>query len=79
MEDGDVTVGPLHPLDAPPEPEPEPEEELDKSGATKATADKLDAAMSDVADAVKSAVKALEKDDEDDDEGDADASDDVPT
>lgn len=74
MEDDDVTVGPLHPLDAVPESdvEPEPEVELDKSGASKATAAKLDAAMSDVADAVKSAVKALEKDDEDEDEEDAD-------
>ena len=53
-----------------PEPEPEPEKELDKSGATKATADKLDAAMAGVADAVKSAVKALEKEDEDDEEDD---------
>ena len=44
-----------------PEPEPEPEEELDYSGTTKATADKLDAAMGAVADAVKSAVQALER------------------
>lgn len=53
-----------------PEVEPEPEIELDKSGATKATADKLDAAMAGVASAVKSAVKALEKDDEDDGDDD---------
>ena len=72
MEDDDVTVGPLHPLDAAPETEPEPQVELDQSGASKATAAKLDAAMSDVAYAVKSAVKALEKDDEDEDEDDAD-------
>jgi len=74
LEDDDVTVGPLHPEEdgpealAEPEPEPEPQEEMDQSGATKATADKLDAAMSQVADAVKSAVKALEKDEEDEDE-----------
>ena len=53
----------------------EPEEEMDHSGATKATADKLDAAMADVASAVKSAVQALEKDDED--EGEEDARDDT--
>lgn len=53
-------------------PEAEPKEELDSSGTTKATADKLDAAMGAVADAVKSAVQALEreaeknKDDQDD-------------
>lgn len=81
-EDDDVTVPPLHPtpledaIDAAtppstpePEPEPEPEEELDRSGATKATADKLDAAMEAVAGAVKSAVQALEKDEEEDQEG----------
>lgn len=51
-----------------PEPEAEPEEELDRSGTTKATADKLDAAMLQVADAVKSAVQALEKDDDEDEE-----------
>lgn len=55
-----------------PDPE-EPKEELDRSGTTKATADKLDAAMGAVAEAVKSAVKALEKDDDDDAEDDADA------
>ena len=52
-------------IDSEPEPEPEPElepeEELDRSGTTKATADKLDAAMGAVADAVKSAVMALER------------------
>lgn len=53
-----------------PKPKPEPEEELDRSGATKATADKLDAAMEAVAGAVKSAVQALEKDDENDEEDD---------
>ncbi|MBL4615366.1 MAG: SMC-Scp complex subunit ScpB, partial [Magnetovibrio sp.] len=51
-----------------PEPEPEPEEEFDSSGTTKATADKLDAAMGAVADAVKSAVKALEREDNNDDD-----------
>jgi len=49
---------------------PEPEEEMDRSGTTKATADKLDAAMAQVATAVKSAVQALEKDDEKDDDED---------
>ena len=49
-------------------PEPEPEDEMDRSGTTKVTADKLDAAMADVATAVKSAVQALEKEDEDDDD-----------
>lgn len=51
-----------------PRPKPEPEEDLDRSGATKATADKLDAAMEQVATAVKSAVQALEKDDDDDED-----------
>ncbi len=51
-----------------PVPKTEPEEELDHSGATKATADKLDAAMEGVASAVKSAVQALEKEAEEDDE-----------
>jgi len=90
QEDDDVTVGPLHPEegeplhpeeDGPeatsePEPEPEPKVPMDQSGATKATADKLDAAMNQVADAVKSAVKALEKDDEEEGEDEAD---DAPT
>ena len=74
-EDDAVEVEPLHntPLEdaieaTKPEPEPEPEEELDRSGTTKATADKLDAAMEAVAAQVKSAVQALEKDDEDEDE-----------
>lgn len=76
-EDDDVTVGALEntPLEdaidaTHPEPEPEfePEEELDRSGTTKATADKLDAAMGAVADAVKSAVQALEREDDNDDE-----------
>ena len=76
-EDDDVTVPPLHntPLEdaieatkEEPEPEPEPEEELDRSGTTKATADKLDAAMASVADAVKSAVQALEKEDKEDED-----------
>ena len=56
-----------------PEPEPEPEEEMDRSGTTKATADKLDAAMGAVANAVKNAVMALEREErdaEDDEEGD---------
>jgi len=42
-----------------------PPEELDASGTTKATANKLDAAMGAVADAVKSAVKALEREEND--------------
>ena len=75
-EDADVTVPELHntPLEdaieatmPEPEPEPEPEEELDASGATKRTADKLDAAMEAVAGAVKSAVEALEREEEDED------------
>lgn len=78
VEDGERVeperdAAPLIQVESPddePEVEPEPEIELDKSGATKATADKLDAAMADVATAVKSAVKALEKDDEDDDDDD---------
>ena len=44
----------------------EPKEEMDRSGTTKATANKLDEAMAQVANAVKSAVQALEKEDEDD-------------
>jgi len=60
-----------------PQPEPEPEEELDYSGTTKATADKLDAAMGAVADAVKSAVQALERE-ENDDEQDPDDENDKP-
>lgn len=67
-EDDDVSVTSLDntPLEdaidaTHPQPEPEPEEELDYSGTTKATADKLDAAMGAVADAVKSAVQALER------------------
>jgi len=70
-EDGPIVEPEPHaaPLMQPkPEPSPEPEVELDASGATKNTADKLDAAMGAVADAVKSAVKALEKDEETDDE-----------
>lgn len=83
-EDDDVAVAPLDatPLEdaidaTHPEPEPEPEEELDYSGTTKATADKLDAAMGAVADAVKSAVQALERE-ENDDEQDPDDEDDKP-
>ncbi len=44
----------------------EPQQEQDPRDTTKATADKLDAAMGQVAEAVKSAVQALEKDDEND-------------
>lgn len=74
-EDDDVTVAALDstPLEdaidathVKPEPAPEPEEELDYSGTTKATADKLDAAMGAVADAVKSAVQALEREEKED-------------
>lgn len=43
----------------------EPKEETDRSGASMATASKLDEAMAQVASAVKSAVQALEKEDED--------------
>jgi len=83
-EDDDVTVPPLdntpledaidatHPQ---PEPEPEPEVELDASGTTKATADKLDAAMGAVADAVKSAVQALEREENDDEQDPGDEND----
>ncbi|MEG3617896.1 SMC-Scp complex subunit ScpB [Magnetovibrio sp. PR-2] len=76
-EDADVTVPALDntPLEEAieatipaPEPEPEPEEELDASGATKRTADKLDAAMEAVAGAVKSAVEALEREEDEDEE-----------
>jgi len=66
LEDDDITVGPLHP-DGDGDEEPEvlaPQPERDQSGTTKATADKLDAAMNQVADAVKSAVKALEQDEQ---------------
>lgn len=86
-EDGEATVEPLDntpledaieatqdvpEIDPEPELEPEPEEEMDRSGTTKATADKLDAAMGAVADAVKSAVMALEREERDaeDEEGD---------
>jgi len=73
-EDDDVSVEPLDntPLEdaidatrPEPEPEPEPQVEMDHSGTTKATADKLDAAMGAVADAVKSAVQALEREEND--------------
>ena len=53
-------------------PKPKPEVELDHSGATKSTTDKLDAAMGAVADAVKSAVQALEKDPDQDSDEDID-------
>jgi len=83
-EDDDVAVPQLDntPLEdaidaTHPQPEPEPEEELDYSGTTKATADKLDAAMGAVADAVKSAVQALERE-ENDDEQDPDDENDKP-
>jgi len=81
-EDDDVTVPPLDntPLEdaidaTHPETEPEPEEELDYSGTTKATADKLDAAMGAVADAVKSAVQALEREENDDEQDPGDEND----
>jgi len=44
------------------------DQDLDRSGASKNTANKLDAAMGAVADAVKSAVKALETDKEEDED-----------
>jgi len=81
-EDDDVAVPQLDntPLEdaidaTHPQPEPEPEEELDYSGTTKATADKLDAAMGAVADAVKSAVQALEREENDDEQGPDDEND----
>lgn len=67
VEDG-PEAAPLIVTQVEDEPEPEPEEEMDRSGATKVTTDKLDAAMAGVADAVKSAVQALEKEAEEDDE-----------
>lgn len=73
-EDGPVVEPESHaaPLMPPQEPEavPDPEIELDASGASKNTANKLDEAMGAVAVAVKSAVKALEKDDVEDDDKD---------
>jgi len=81
-EDDDVAVPQLDntPLEdaidaTHPQPEPEPEEELDYSGTTKATADKLDAAMGAVADAVKSAVQALEREENDDEQDPGDEND----
>ena len=81
-EDDDVAVPQLDntPLEdaidaTHPQPEPEPEEELDYSGTTKATADKLDAAMGAVADAVKSAVQALEREENDDEQAPDDEND----
>ena len=75
VEDGEPEVperdaAPLIQPQLKPKPKPEPEEEMDRSGATKATADKLDAAMEAVAGAVKSAVQALERDDDEDEDDD---------
>ncbi|MBL4691871.1 MAG: SMC-Scp complex subunit ScpB [Magnetovibrio sp.] len=70
VEDGPVMEPESHaaPLMPPTEPKSRPEIELDPSGATKSTANKLDEAMGAVAIAVKSAVKALEKDGDDEKE-----------
>jgi segregation and condensation protein B len=67
VEDGEpIEPGPEAAPLIMPQVKEEPKEEMDRSGASKATADKLDEAMAQVANAVKSAVQALEKEDEDD-------------
>jgi segregation and condensation protein B len=69
VEDGEVVEpGPEAAPLIMPKPREKSQEDVDRSGASRATAEKLDAAMAQVANAVKSAVQALEKDGEEEDE-----------